>query len=204
MTVTSVVPLDKRRSKVFLEEDFAFVLYKGELKKYQIEEGSDLSWEQHREIMTLILYKRARERSVHILKNSDKTELELRNKLREGFFPEEAVDAAIKWLKEYGYVEDTRYAQRYIECHRNRNSRRQICYELERKGIARDTVTGLMEDSPVDEEQQIRTLLKKKHYCKETADAKELTRIMAALGRKGFSFEVIRKVMSGNSENGDW
>lgn len=196
MTVTSVIPLDKRRSKVFLEEDFAFVLYKGELKKYQIEVGADLPLERYQEIMTLVLYKRARERSVHILKNSDKTELELRNKLKEGFFPEEAVDAALKWLKEYGYVEDTRYAQRYIECHRNRKSRRQIRYELERKGIGRDTVAGLLEGSPVDEEQQIRSFLEKKHYQKESADSKELVRLTAALGRKGFSFETIRKVMS--------
>ena len=37
MEITAVEPLDKRRSKIFLEEKIAFVLYRGELRTYQIE-----------------------------------------------------------------------------------------------------------------------------------------------------------------------
>ena len=39
MMVTAVIPVDKRKSKVFLEEGFAFVLYRGEVERYRIEEG---------------------------------------------------------------------------------------------------------------------------------------------------------------------
>lgn len=42
MIVTAVVPVDKRKCKVFLGEDFAFVLYKSEAASFHIEEGSDL------------------------------------------------------------------------------------------------------------------------------------------------------------------
>ena len=41
MMVTAVIPVDKRKSKVFLEEGFAFVLYRGEVERYRIEEGTD-------------------------------------------------------------------------------------------------------------------------------------------------------------------
>ena len=45
MRIISVTPLDKRRSKVLTDEDFAFALYRGELRAYNIEEGSQLSLE---------------------------------------------------------------------------------------------------------------------------------------------------------------
>ena len=42
MIVKAVVPVDKRKCKVFLEGDFAFVLYKSEAARFHIEEGNDL------------------------------------------------------------------------------------------------------------------------------------------------------------------
>ena len=196
MTVTGIVPLDKRRSKVFLEEDFAFVLYKGELRRYHIEEGGEVSEEAYREIMALIICKRARERAVNILKNSDKTELELRRKLRDGFYPEEAIDSAIKMLKDYRYVDDENYAIRYVETQGSKKSKRQLSFDLERKGIDRDTITRLLEDNPVDEESQIRDFLRKKHYEPGKTEQKERAKLAAALGRKGFSFESIKRAMA--------
>ena len=43
MIVKAVVPVDKRKCKVFLEGDFAFVLYKSEAARFHIEEENDLS-----------------------------------------------------------------------------------------------------------------------------------------------------------------
>ena len=59
MTVTEITPLDKRRSKVILDEDFALALYNGEIKRYHIETGEELPEETYREIMEEILLKRA-------------------------------------------------------------------------------------------------------------------------------------------------
>ena len=43
MRVTAVTPVDKRKCKVFLEEeDFAFPLYRGEAERFHIQEGSEL------------------------------------------------------------------------------------------------------------------------------------------------------------------
>ena len=195
MTVTSIVPLDKRRSKVFLEEDFAFVLYKGELQRYRIEEGADLREEQYREIMTRVLPKRAIERAVNLLKNTDKTELELRRKLREGFYPEPVIDAAVRKLTEYHFVDDSRYAARYIELRGGRKSRRQLSCELEQKGISREMISELLEQYPVEEEEQIRAFLEKKHFDYVETEARERSKLAASLGRKGYSFDAIRHVM---------
>ncbi len=38
MTVTKIEPVTKSKYKIYLDGQFAFVLYKGELSRYQIEE----------------------------------------------------------------------------------------------------------------------------------------------------------------------
>ena len=59
MIVKAVVPVDKRKCKVFLEGDFAFVLYKSEAARFHIEEGNDLPAKTYEMIEEEILLKRA-------------------------------------------------------------------------------------------------------------------------------------------------
>lgn len=195
MLVKEIIPLDKRRCKVLLEEGFAFALYKGEIKRYDIQEGAELPLETYERILSEVLNKRARERVMHILKSSDKTELELRRKLQEGYYPEGCVDQAITFLKNYGYVNDASYAERYIESYRDKKSQRQISYDLSQKGIDREVIKVLLEENPINELSQAKALLVKKHYEPENSSPEEKRRIAAFLGRKGFSYSVIGKVM---------
>ena len=51
MTVDRLEPLDRQRSKVFVDGDFAFVLYRGEIRKLHIEEGETLEGPVYRRIM---------------------------------------------------------------------------------------------------------------------------------------------------------
>ena len=76
MQIISVTPLDKRRSKVLTDEDFAFALYQGEIKAYKIKEGGELTGEVYWEILEKVLFKRAKERTLYLLKSRDRTELE--------------------------------------------------------------------------------------------------------------------------------
>lgn len=61
MMVAAVIPVDKRKSKVFLEEGFAFVLYRGEVERYRIEEGRELEDRVYEEILRDVLCPRSKE-----------------------------------------------------------------------------------------------------------------------------------------------
>lgn len=201
MTVMEIVPFGKQKSKVILDEGFTLVLYKGELGKYRIRQGEELREETYKEILTEVLMKRARERVIYLLKASDKTEQELRQKLKEGYYPQEAIDYAIGFLKEYKYIDDERYGERYVEFHSERKSRRQIQYELQKKGLDKEVISDILEEHPIDEEAQILAYLEKKRKNISELDQKERSKIMAALGRKGFSFEVVNRVLGSVSED---
>ncbi|HOO29020.1 MAG TPA: regulatory protein RecX, partial [Lachnospiraceae bacterium] len=106
MTVTKVEDYINGRYKIDIDGAFAFVLYKGELRRYQIKEGELLSGEAYREIMESVLPKRAKLRAMHLLKVSDRTEADVRRRLKDGCYPEQAIDEAIIYLKSYHYIDD--------------------------------------------------------------------------------------------------
>lgn len=197
MIVTEIVPLDKRRSKIILEDDFTLVLYRGEIRRFGIEEGKPLSEETYQEILQEVLLKRARERVLYLLKSSDKTEQELRRKLKDGGYPKEAADYAINFLKDHRFINDQDYGRRYVEFNLERKSERQIQYELQKKGLDKEVIQEILREQPVNEEAQIRAYVRKKCLKPEEMDFKERSRIMAALGRKGFSYDAISHVLGG-------
>ena len=105
MIVSGITPADKRRSKVFLDGSFAFVLYNGEIKRFHIEEGEELAQELYGQIMDEVLCRRARERMLHLLKSTSRTELEIRRKLGEALYPQQAIDEAVAFAKRYHYID---------------------------------------------------------------------------------------------------
>ncbi len=195
MRIISVTPLDKRRSKVLTDEDFAFALYRGELRAYNIEEGSQLSLEVYQEILEKILFKRAKERTLYLLRSRDRTELEIRRKLKDGHYPQEAIDYAVDFLKRYRFVDDENYGRNYISTYGDKKSRKQLEFELQNKGLDREEIDRLLEECQVSEEQQIAKFLKKKGYEKDITQPKERAKLAAALARKGFSYDAIYQVM---------
>lgn len=194
MRVLEVIPLDKKKSKVIVEGTETFALYRGELRKYGIADGAELTEQEIEEIYREILYKRGKERALYILKDSDKTEQEMRTKLKKGYYPEEIIDKVIEFLQKYRYVDDWRYAENYIHFYSNSKSRRMIVQKLLQKGLAKELISEVYEHmeeelQAVDEREQIYKLLEKKRYCAEEADYKEQNRIMGFLVRKGFQLD---------------
>ena len=149
-----------------------------------------------------MLFKRAKERTLYLLKSRDRTELEIRRRLKDGYYPQEAIDYAVDFLKRYRYVDDENYGRNYIRTYGDRKSRRQLEFELRNKGIDRETIDLLMEECQVSEDEQIYQFLRKKGYEKDTAQPKERARLTAALARKGFSYDAICRIMEGGEEGG--
>ena len=203
MLVTQVTELSKSRSKVYIDQEFAFVLYKGELHLYHIKEGEPLKEEDYRTIMGEVLPKRAKLRAMNLLQGREYTTSQLRTKLQQGFYPPKIIEQAIDYVTGYHYIDDLRYAVDYITYHEDSRSRRRIEQDLQGKGILAATIEEAWQvwrenGGKQDEQAMIRELLHKKHYDTEgETDWKERQKIYAFLARKGFSAEVIRKAIGG-------
>ena len=130
MKVTEIEEVSKSRSRIYIDDEFAFVLYKGELRKYDICKGEDLPETVYTEIMEEILPKRARLRAMNLLTKKDYTRRKLEGKLREGGYPENIIEDAIGYVESYRYVDDLRYAVTYITDHESSRSRRRMEQDL--------------------------------------------------------------------------
>lgn len=193
MQIVQIAELDKKRIRIFLEDGRNFVLYKGECRRFQLQEGEDCTEEQYGEIRNEILIKRARRRVMHLLERMDHTEAQIRMKLRQGFYPEDIIEDAVSYVKGFHYLDDARYAENYVRSQKNRKSRGSMRMELQGKGIEKELIEQAIEKEcrQEDEHELIQKWIEKKHYSGETADLKEKQRMYRFLMRKGFQSEDI-------------
>lgn len=198
--VTGITALSKGRYKIDIDGQFRFVLYKGELHTYHVKEGERISDGFLEEILSEVLPKRAKLRSMNLLKSREYTEYQIREKLRQGLYPEEAIDEAVEYVKSYRYIDDRRYAKDYIVYYSESRSRGRIEQDLFRKGISKELIRTVYEEdlsgeNLPDEIPLIEKWLEKKGYNKENADYQEKQKMGAFLYRKGFSLDNIEKIL---------
>ena len=197
MKVTGIEPYSKTKYKVSLDGKFAFVLYKGELSRFHIRKGEELSEETQQKIYSDVLLKRAKLRALHLLSDMDRTENALREKLRLGLYPQEIIDAAVEYVRSFGYLNDARYAENFVRSRQGIKSRREIRAQLLQKGVPSELIEDAFEACGEEggEADAIRRLLEKKRFDPVCADEREIQRLYGYLARKGFSYKTVRQVI---------
>ena len=196
MEITKIQALTKQKYRIFLDGESAFAVYKGELSRYHLEEGAVLPPEVYEESVNRVLKKRATLRAMHILERTDKTEAQLRRKLEESEYPKEAVESAIAYVTSYGYLDDRRYAEHYIEWKKQGKGKARLKMELVQKGISREIIEEVLESTDFGETREmIRQIILKKRKTDIPMNEKEKQRLYGFLMRKGFSSSDILAVM---------
>lgn len=201
MVVTQIVGISKSRYRIYLDDRFTFILYQGELRRFQIREGQELSTDSYQHIMKQILPKRAKLRSMNLLQARDYTRKQLEDKLRQGEYPPECIEEALDYVESYGYIDDQRYAAEYIEYQMQSRSRSRIETDLMKKGISKDIIHEAfqkLEEMGVEQDEMslVADLLKKKKYNADTATKQEQQKMYGFLYRKGFRSDTICRALS--------
>ena len=199
MLVREVRKISNRKAKVLFEDGSSFVLYHGEIREYGIREQEDLPEETARLIREEILKKRSRLRCMNLLKTSDHTVRELRQRLSLDEYPEDIIEQALEYVASFHYTDDGRYARNYIRQMSSKKSFRQIECELLRKGVDRETVRAAFseqEEQCADmEAETVRSIVRKRGFDADTADLQERAKLQRYLLGRGFGYEVIRDVL---------
>ena len=197
MLVTKIEAVTKTKYKVFLDEQFAFVLYKGELSRYYIKEEAEVTPEVYAKIREEVVLKRAKLRVMHLLQDMDRSEEQLRLKLKQSLYTEDIIEAALQYVKSFGYIDDSNYARRFVESRKKTKSKKEIYAALCQKGIDKYTIQEALElcYTDVDEKDAIQKLIEKKHVEIDNMSDKEKKKICEYLMRKGFRYDDICRVI---------
>lgn len=146
------------------------------------------------------LLRKAKSRALYILEASDKTEKQLREKLDKNY-PPHITEQAVAFVKDLHYIDDLRYAKRYIESRSRVKSKRVICMELQAKGISREILEELG-DVFSEETQEELVLQLARQQCRKrklditNASREELQKVYQFLLRRGFSYQEAQKAVS--------
>lgn len=189
--VTKIEPSSGKKYKVYLNDEFAFYLYKSELKVFSLKEGQELEENLYKKITEEVLIKRAKRRALYLLEKRDLTEYELQKKLEEDKYKEEVIKEAVAYVKGFRYINDEAYAKRYVEYKGKTKSRKQIESELYKRGVDRETIEQVMDEKEGGETELIEKLILKKCAVPSKMTEKEKQKIYQYLLRKGFTFEDI-------------
>lgn len=123
----------------------------------------------------------------------DRTEMQVRRKLKEKGFDLESRTAAVTKAKDYGYIDDERYAERYVEIHTASKGKRRIKRELIEKGIAEAVVDKILID--VTDEDESCYAVAEKFLRAKKRDEKLRERLFRHLVSRGFGYDDVKSTM---------
>ena len=195
MMITEIEPVTKTRYKIYINEEFACILYKGDMNSFGISKGAELSEKAWKRLKEEVLLKRAKLRAMHLLGDMGRTEEQLRQKLRQNGYPEDVTEAAIAYVKSFGYINDENYVRNFIESMKGKKSRREIEALLAQKNVSGELVDKVLEEVYAEhsDREAIREIMHKKHWNPEEMDPVSLQKAYASLARKGFRYTDIKK-----------
>lgn len=200
MLITRLQGTEGSKVRVYIDDDFAFLLTEKELERYGLKEGMALSPAEYECILEETIYQRVLDKALNILKFADRSEQELRRKLTQAEFPTVLIDRAISYVKQYGYLDDRRFASSFIRGRMNKKSRLMIRNELLQKGISEEVLEEAFDETYAEEEEDAELAAIKKAIAKKTKEPEALTyeekqKLIASLFRKGFDLSKINQCL---------
>ncbi len=196
MEVTKLSEDGKYKVRVDIDGEYAFFLYRKELRKLQIKVGEEISAKVMNDIYELLLYPRCKNKALGLLQYRNRTVKELGDKLKQNGYPEPIIARVMSFLMEYGFLDDAAYTRSYIELKSGSKSRMQLSQELNRKGISRELFNEIWEEQPEDlEEESLRQAMAKRMKTKGPVTRENYQKHYGYFARKGYRSASITRLL---------
>lgn len=193
---------NKERVSIYIDEAYAFGVSLEILYKYNLKVGMILTEDFISDVIKKEETLKANNYAMNLISMGGlKTEKEIRDKMIKKGFNDDDINNTIDLLKDYKYVDDRIYAEYYIKdkLQINGYGKNKIKSDLFRKGVSSEIINECL-DEFVDEDNQFELAIelgRKKVRTIKTDDFNILyRRVGSFLQGRGFSFDIIKKVMS--------
>lgn len=135
-----------------------------------------------------------RERAMRYLARREHSRAELHAKLQHFVQEGDNLDAVLDGLEKHNWLSDARAANMLVNSKRSRFGIQRITHELRQKGIAENLIADAIPGLKETELDAAREVWQRK-FAAPPRDSKEKARQMRFLQSRGFSIEVILKVL---------
>jgi regulatory protein len=189
------------RVSIFVDGKYEFSLSLDELVKYKLKNNQELDKANVKKFKKISADGKLRARALEWLLNRPHSEREFRDYLYRKKTEPEQIDGLVAEFTDKGYLDNVKYAAWYSELLTRRNkSDRQIKAELFKKGIDREVVADTLEQGGADETARLKQIIAKKaKLSRYKNDPKKLMQYLVA---QGFSWQLVKETLAGQSEEG--
>ena len=201
-TITQITVQKKRKNRcsIFLDDEYAFGLDQDIVLQFGLKKGDQLAEQQIEKILLNEEKKKAKDRALNFLSYRDRSEKEIRTKLKDVGYNEQIIDWVIKELKRLKFLDDKRFAQSYAQTQMITRPMGEyfLKRELKQKGINSELIEQTVE-KVYEEKDQFSVAMelaqqRKKRY-QNIDDMKMKKRVSDFLLRRGFGWDVVSEVL---------
>lgn len=211
-TITAIKPQvkDPERVSLFLDGAFALGLDRRVADQQGLMVGRHLDQAALDELDAAEERSRATNTALNFLAVRPRSEGEIIRRLKQGGFPESTINHVMDRLRDWRYVDDEDFARRWVEnrtTHRPRGERL-LAQELRAKGVDAEVASQVIDEAEIDEFAGALALgQKRSQQLADLEPAVRTRRLVAFLGRRGYPYDVIRRVIEATEspdEGDEW
>jgi len=201
--VITKIELQKRnkdRASIYIDEEFAFGLHVNVVYDLGLKKGMEIDEDFKSTILAKEETKQAHLYALKLVNYRPRCQSEVRRKMAEKGYAPEIIDETIDYLINYNFLNDEEFTRLYIESKIdiNKYGFNRIRYQLGGMGIARDIIDRCIAEysDTTDEYPMALSQAEKKVSSMSGDDYRSRYRKLSGfLGRKGYSYDVISKVL---------
>lgn len=191
---------DKNRYNIFVDGEYLFSASDEIVVTCRLKIGNEINQDELKEIIYKDDLRTAMNKALFYLSRADKTVKQMSDYLARKGYNRQVIEQTVEKLKDYGYLNDQAYAKRWVKenIEQGKAGEYLIKHQLIGKGIDRETAETVLESVSEEDRIQAARLLKAKYekrYAKY-AEREKNAKLYQALARKGFSYDIISKVVN--------
>jgi len=183
-----------------LDDEYAFGLDQEIVLQFGLKKGDVLTEQQIEEISINEERKRAKDRALKFLSYRDRSEKEIRTKLKDVGYDENIIEWVIGELQRLKFLDDERFAQSFAQTQMITRPAGEYLLkrELKQKGVTEELIEQTIEKTYQEKDQfsvALELAQQRKRRYKDIDEIKAKKRVSDFLLRRGFSWDVVAEVM---------
>lgn len=207
MRITKIERQKKRsnRYNIFLDGEFAFGLYDDTILKYGLRTNDELDEDKIKEMREADEYIFGKNVAYKFLSYRQRSEKEIRTKLKEKKIQLETIEKIINYFKDLKYLDDEVFSKTYLQSQliNKPAGKRLLKMKMLEKGISKETADKVLKDNFSEEEElsSAKLLLTKYKKRIKKKDEREIMRkCFQYLVSRGFDFDIAKAAIGETRE----
>ncbi len=191
---------NKERVNIYIDNEYSFSIGMELVYKFNIKLNEQFDKEKFFEVIKAENLAKCKESALRTIERSYKTEKEIKDKLLLKEFDEDIIDETLNFLKEYGFIDDSKFVKMFVKDHIRNQGRNKIKYLLQQKGVDNNLIDEAFLNLEKEYELERAYILAEKKYLsvskREDDDFKIKNKIIRYLLGRGYDYSIAKDILS--------